>query len=111
MNIIVILAIILLLLYIYNLPKETLLMDTEDNGSYYIDQFGKHPIYNLPLQLNDIYELKYINTKKNTSKFFVTKGHYKHSYSKNKMVMSNGDSSTYQLIHVKNDIPFSGILL
>jgi hypothetical protein len=82
----------------------------ESNISYYIDKTGKHTIQELPLELTDILELKYINTKKDRIKFLLTKGSYKHSESKNEMKILNGKSEKYQFIFLKNDSPFSGIL-
>ena len=90
--------------------KETFEETQHQNESYYIDKTGKHTITELPLELKDIFELKYINTKKDAIKFFLTKGSYKHSESKNEMRIINEKAEKYQLIFLKNDSPFSGIL-
>lgn len=90
--------------------KETFEEAQHQNESYYIDKTGKHTITEVPLELNNILELNYINTTKDTTKFFLTKGSYKHSESKNEMRIINDKAEKYQVIFLKNDSPFSGIL-
>jgi hypothetical protein len=103
-------GIVIILFILYFISSKEQFDNTEQ--SYYIDKIGKTPIEtnDLPLTLTDIIELHYINTVTDETKFLLTKGHYKHSESKNAMTLSNNKSEKYQLIHLKNDIPFSGIL-
>lgn len=106
MNNLVYIFIILCVLYFLS-SKESF---DNTKESYYIDDTGKHIISNLPLTLTDIYELHYVNTQKDNIQFILTKGFYKQSESKNEMKVVNNKSEKYQLIHLKNDIPFSGLL-
>jgi hypothetical protein len=80
--------------------------------SYYIDSSGvKHIIKELPIQLNDITELKYTTTSLSHIKFVTTKGGYNNLSSKNEMTIINGRPSAYQFIHLQNKyVPFSGTL-
>jgi hypothetical protein len=115
MNLIIILV---LLLYIYFTAtgkgrvsnKETLTNVIDD--SYYIDSSGeKHIIKTLPVQLNDITELKYTTTSSSHVKFVSTKGNYNTISSENRLDIINNKPKIYQSFHIYNtETPFSGTL-
>lgn len=108
MNLIIILVLILCVYFISN--TETLANDIDE--SYYVDFNGKkHKIKKLPIQLNDITELKYIGTSSSHVKFVSTKGTYNTLISENRLDIINNKPSIYQSFHIYNsENPFSGTL-
>jgi hypothetical protein len=106
MNIVIIFLIIIAFFYFITCKKESFA-----NESYYVNSSGKHYITKLPIQLNDINELKYTSTSSSHVKFVKTRGHYNNLSTENEMTIINGKPSMYQSIHLKNKyIPFSGTL-
>jgi len=106
MNSIIILFIILCILFYIN-SKESF----ENDNNYYIDSEGKHNITKLPITLTNITELKYSSKDNNNNlKFVSTKGGYNNISTKNQLSIINGQQSFIQSLHLKNTIPFSGVL-
>jgi hypothetical protein len=109
---IVILFILIVIIYFIT-TRETLDNTTDKIDSYYIDALGdKHVIKDsdLPLTLNDITSLRYTSTSSNKIKFVTTKGSYTTVQTKNQINIINNKPTMYQLLHISNVIPFSGIL-
>jgi hypothetical protein len=106
MNIVIIFLIIIAFFYLLFSKKESF-----SNESYYIDASGKHYINKLPIQLNNIKELKYTTTSSSHVKFVTTRGSYNNLSTENEMTIINGKPSIYQSIHLQNKyVPFSGTL-
>lgn len=109
---IVILFLLIVIIYFIT-TRETLDNITDEIYSYYIDALGdKHVIKDsdLPLTLNDITSLRYTNTSSNKIKFVTTKGSYTTIQTKNQLNIINNKPTMYQLLHISNVTPFSGIL-
>lgn len=109
MNTIIILVIVIIILYFYTKTES---LENTESDSYYIDASGqKHDITDLPITVNNIIELKYTNTLPSSNiKFVTTKGSYKTIKSENQINIINNKQTMYQLLHLSNNIPFSGIL-
>lgn len=99
--------IIIVLCILYN--SSELFENTSDN--YYIDSNGtKHTINNIPINLTNILELKFSTTESPNVKFITTKGSYNNITTENEMSSVNNKQTMYKSIHIKNNIPFSGVL-
>lgn len=106
MNTIIIIFLIILCIFFYNSQESF-----ENNHNYYIDSNStKHIITKLPITLTNILELKYTSKNNENLKFVTTKGGYNNISTENQLTTINGQQTMYQSLHLKNNIPFSGIL-
>ena len=104
------LFVILCILYTFLYKQENLENETLIN--YYTDSTGTHPINTLPIKLNNITELKYINYKGGKLNFNMISGpsRFKAFSSYNETNIINNIPTQIQTLYVFNDTPFSGVL-
>jgi hypothetical protein len=108
-TLLIIIIILIIVLFIYN--SSELFENNNNIDNYYIDSNGlKHIIKTAPMKLTNILELKFSTKEALNVKFITTKGSYNNLSTENEFTSVNGEQTMYKSIHIKNNIPFSGIL-
>ena len=87
-------------------------LENENTLNYYTDSTGTHSITTLPITLNNITELKYVNHKGGKLSFNIISGPSKFTAfsSYNETNIINNVPTQTQTLYILNNTPFSGTL-